>query len=177
MDNIPKDILKTMPDGIKVEQKFFSLDDAKKDKNSIVLEHKNSSDDAPIGIGNLEVLTERVVEFLQYINTDPMVEMENSDPMGFKMHVIDKFIDYFDANSKVFTSLLDKQNRSGNVAKLLNVIELLTEVKTGQRDLSHETDKFHEDHNEKYVYPKFGGKAAFESTIQKRGKNKNKKHK
>lgn len=175
MNNIPKDILNTMPEGIKVEQKFFSLDDAKKDKNSIVLEHKNSSDDAPVGIGNLELLTQRVIEFLQYINTDPMVEMENKDPMGFKMHVIDKFIDYFDDNSKVFTSLLDKQHRANNVAKLLNVIELLAEVKAGNRDLVNETDRFHEEHNEKYVYPKFGGKAAFESTLQKRAKKKNNK--
>ena len=168
--NIPKHIKDTMPEGVQIENNFTSMEEAKKDKNAIILDYENNKDDAPTGIGDLEKLTKRVIEFLQYINTDEMIKFENTKPDEFKMHVIDKFIDYFDDNSKVFTTLLDKQNRDANVSKLLQVIELLSEIQLGKKDLNHETEMFHETHNQQYVYPKFGGKVAFEETIKKRAK-------
>jgi hypothetical protein len=162
-----EDLTTNIPAGVNIQKEIVSIDEAAKDKNGIMM---NMNMDNPANIANLETLTMRVVEFLEYINKDEMVKMETDDPSAFKMHIMDKFIDYFDTNSKVFSMLLNKEDREANVIKLINFFELLNDIKNGKKDMNTEWDRFKEEHNEQYIYPKFGGKDAFEKTIAKRAK-------
>jgi hypothetical protein len=63
---------------------------------------------------------------------------------------------------KIINLLVDDVN---NIEGLKTLFETLSTVKNGQSDIYEEHDKFAEKLNEKYLYPKFGGKEKLQEIV------------
>lgn len=132
--------------------------------------------DAPLdakAIPNIEQLLDKILDFLNYINKESMQKMEATDKIEFDKHLNEHFNEFSEKHYNIFKMLLDSENRATNVAKLFDMLSKLKQVKMGQLDI-HQADRdFQEDLNNKFLYPKFGGKEPFEKEILK---NKHKKN-
>lgn len=128
-------------------------------------------------IPDIDLLTETIVHILEYILEPEMVVLENTNKDLFDKKVEEKFSDFSLNYYSTFKMLLDKEDRNNNIKKLLDMFSKLNEIKKGNLDIHEETEKFGEQQNEIYVYPKFGGKEKCEEIIKKRAAklNKNKK--
>lgn len=58
-------------------------------------------------------------------------------------------------------SLMIEQERYNNLTELLNMFDVLNDVKVGKKDINTAAEEFGENRREKYVYPKFDGKENF----------------
>jgi hypothetical protein len=132
--------------------------------------------DAPLdakAIPDIEQLLDKILDFLNYINKESMQKLEATDKIEFDKHLNDRFNDFSEKHYSIFKMLLDNENRATNVAKLFDMLSKLKQVKMGRLDI-HQADKdFQEELNNKFLYPKFGGKEQFEKEILK---NKHKKN-
>ena len=132
--------------------------------------------DAPLdakAIPNIEQLLDKILDFLNYINKESMQKMEATDKIEFDKHLNERFNEFSEKHYNIFKMLLDSENRATNVAKLFDMLSKLKQVKMGQLDI-HQADRdFQEELNNKFLYPKFGGKEQFEKEILK---NKHKKN-
>jgi len=132
--------------------------------------------DAPLdakAIPDIEQLLDKILDFLNYINKENMQKLEATDKIEFDKHLNDRFNDFSEKHYSIFKMLLDNENRATNVAKLFDMLSKLKQVKMGRLDI-HQADKdFQEELNNKFLYPKFGGKEQFEKEILK---NKHKKN-
>jgi hypothetical protein len=125
----------------------------------------------PKAIPDLGLLLEIINEMIQFIETPEMEELEVKDFNEFERLVYTRY------NSKVpikIIGLMVEESRYDNLSQLLDMFEALEDVKKGKRDIFEETEKFNEKQNNKYVYPKFGGKENFEKMLAETGKNKKK---
>ncbi len=138
----------------------------KKDPNGIYLDFDTE------GIPDLNNLTSEIVNFLEYVGSDEMVKLENLDPKNFELHLESKFENFTLKYMNVYKMLLNKNERECNLAKLLKLIDILKDVKNGNKNMEQEFGKFKESLAEEYVYPKFGGKDKFEKKIIKRAQKK-----
>lgn len=144
--------------------------DAGKDPNGIYLNYDKKT------IPDLNNLTTEIIKFLEYINTDEMEQMEIENYDNYKKIVEVKFPDLALNYIHIFNMLLKKEGREDNLAKLLNLFDILKDVKNGKKDMKEEFDKFKEEQASKYIYPKYGSKQKFEKYIRKRAlKKQNKK--
>jgi hypothetical protein len=175
MNNLPNlsELMKTgQMDGVKVDGLCSNEEmtqNMQQDPNAI-----NFDDDIEV-IPDLEVLTQTIISFLQYINTDEMIAMEINDHPGYIRHLEEKFDDFTLNYYHMFKMLTTAENRDKNVMKLLNMLELLGEIKNGNRNMQTEFEKFREDQAEEYIYPEYGGKAQFEEALTKRALKKQRK--
>ena len=64
-------------------------------------------------------------------------------------------------------SLMIERERYENLNELLDMFEVLKDVKAGKKDINDEAEKFGEKNRSKYVYPTFGGKDGFYSAMTK----------
>lgn len=69
-------------------------------------------------------------------------------------------------------SLLIEQERYENLNELLDMFEILKDIKNGKRDINVEAERFGEKNRSKYVYPQFGGKENFIKTMSQPQKKK-----
>jgi hypothetical protein len=141
-----------------------------------VPKNANITRDAPLdakAIPDIEQLLDKILDFLNYINKEDMQKLEATDKIEFDKHLNDRFNDFSEKHYSIFKMLLDNENRATNVAKLFDMLSKLKQVKMGRLDI-HQADKdFQEELNNKFLYPKFGGKEQFEKEILK---NKHKKN-
>lgn len=78
-------------------------------------------------------------------------------------------------NSKLpmkIISLLVEPERYDNLNELLDMFEVLKDVKSGKKNIEEEAEKFGEKNRSKYVYPKFGSKQNFIDAMSKPTKPK-----
>lgn len=122
--------------------------------------------EAPEEIPDIEKLIDHVINFLQYINTEEMQKMENSDPTAFERHLDNKFSEFTLRYYTVFKLLLDKPNREKNVARMLDLFHSLNKVKNSEKTMDTAYDEYIDDVNDEYIYSKYGGKANFEKEIK-----------
>jgi hypothetical protein len=128
-------------------------------------------------IPDIDKLLSIVLEFLHYIGTKEMQELENRDQLTFERHLDVKFEDLSLRHYPIFKLLIDKEHREENVCKLIDMFSILAKVKSGALDINQADKNFNEDLNNEYIYPKFGGKQQFEQAMLKgKNKKKNKKH-
>lgn len=127
-------------------------------------------------IPDLEKLLGTILDFLNYINTDEMQKLENSDQISYERHLESKFEDFSLRYYGIFKLLLDKENREDNLAKLIDIFSKLKEVKLGKVDIYKATEDYQEELSHEYVYPKFGGKEQFRKKMLD-GKNIKKNNK
>jgi hypothetical protein len=136
---------------------FFSEEEAKKDINGTITK------EAPINVVNVEKISEQTKEILEYIIKNKKIENENF--LLFKKHLENKFSDYATEYTHTFEMICDKKNRKENVKLLYEMFESLNKVNNGKSDLQMEEDKFYEQKNEQYIYPKFGGKQNYNKVM------------
>lgn len=153
---------------------YVTADQAKKDPNGIYLDDNDMKLD-PSNIRDMEKLTEQLAVFLEYICSEDIQKMEIDDNVEFVKHLQNKFEDFFINYTAIFKLLTDERNRpqrEENVSRLLNLIQLMVDIKKGNRDMDKEFDIYREDLNEEYIYPQFGGKENFEKEIARRAKER-----
>ena len=130
--------------------------------------------DAPLdakAIPDIEKLLDNILNFLNYINQESMQELEATNKIEFDQHLNTHFNDFSEKHYSIFKMLLDSENRATNIAKLFDMLSKLKQVKMGRLDI-HQADRdFQEELNNKFLYPKFGGKEQFEKEILKNKKS------
>lgn len=145
----------------------------------------------PGAIPDLNVMSEHIINLLNYIESPDMVEMENSYLNEYdKINVLKEKEQTIDTKRKIIQlkkiankkkekyenliygkfnsvlpmkiiSLLVEQERYDNLNELLDMFDILKDVKNGKKDINIEAEKFGEKNRTKFVYPKFGGKDQF----------------
>lgn len=140
---------------------------------------QESSDDLPPDINaipDLDKLSSHILDYLEYINSDEMVQLQKNNLIEFEKHINEKFIIPDDREDrichKIFHLLNDPKTRKENLREVIKMLEQLKAVKNNQIDIMTATEEFREKQNEKFVYPHFGGKENFETEIKSRAKNK-----
>jgi len=111
-------------------------------------------------IPNLEKLTFDILLMLDFIDSPAMVNKSKDE---IERIVIAKYQDRILVD--IILQLLE--NRKYALNKLINMFESMQKaVKVNDNKiLRQEYEKFGEQQNEEFVYPKFGGKDKFEKTI------------
>jgi uncharacterized protein YfkK (UPF0435 family) len=127
-------------------------------------------------IPDLEALLDKILDMLEYINTDEMIAMENENKDEFEQHIDSKFKDLSIRYYSIFRLLMDKQNREENIYKIIEMFTKLKEVKSGRLNIEKADQDFKENMNQIYVYPKWGGKEKFEKAMQEEAKKKKRKN-
>lgn len=145
------------------DNKFYTEEDMKKDKDAYVCKEKNI-----VSLPNLNELTKDTYEILFYIESDKMKKLEDKNPEDFKKELEEKFPNYVIKYTHTFEKLCDKENREENVKKLLELFENMRNVKNGKANFDSVSYNVKEELNEKYVYPKHGGKKNFEKNMRKK---------
>lgn len=126
-------------------------------------------------IPDLEKLTNDVLGFIDFIDRSEIREIYQSNKGQFNFLVNEQFPNL---PLSMIRLLTDYENRSQNLEKILDMINLLRSVKTGERSLENAENEFVEKRAEEYLYPAFGGKDNFYKVAEenkKKNKNKNKK--
>jgi len=127
--------------------------------------------DAPEAIPDIDQLLDHVISMLEYIKTDEMQLLENTDPDAFEQHLDTKFSDFTYRYYAVFKLLLDKENRKDNVARLIQLFEKLNKIKNNETSMDDAYEEYTEGLNSRYIYSKFGGKAKFEQKMKEHRKD------
>jgi hypothetical protein len=124
-------------------------------------------------IPDLEKLTNDVLGFIDFIDKPEIREIKETNTGQFNFFVNEKFPNL---PLSMIRLLTDYENRSQNLEKILDMINLLRSVKTGERSLENAENEFVEKRAEEYLYPSFGGKDNFYKIAEEnKKKNKNKK--
>lgn len=121
---------------------------------------------------DLEKLLDRVLELLQYINTEEMKDLESKDPAAFETHLDLKFEDISMKYYSVFRLVIDKENREENIFRLIEIFSTLKKVKAGDLDIDRADEDFRENMNQEFIYSKYGGKEKFEAEMHKKSKKR-----
>lgn len=144
------------------------------DKVNLLKSLGKTMGDAPEAIPDIEQLLDHVISMLEYMNTDEMKQLEDSDPDAFEKHLDIKFSEFTYRYYAVFKLLLDKVNRKDNVARLIQLFEKLNKIKNNEASMDDAYEEYTEGLNSRYIYPKFGGKQNFEKKMTE-NHNKTKK--
>jgi len=158
----------------KAQVSLVSAEEAEQDKNAMNFSRGEMSVDA---IPDLDILTGKVLEILQFLEDEKVKKLNRSDPSAVKMMLNNK---YLEVPYGILTLLLEEDKREENVEMLLNMFEKLNMAKAGMADLETIGNNFREEITEKYEYSKYGGKEGFEKelaknlALEKKNKQKNK---
>ena len=126
-------------------------------------------------IPDLDVLLGDILEMLEYMDKPEMIDLEKTNEATYEQHLDTKFDKISSRYYKIFKLLLDRNNRELNLKKLIDMLMVLKEIKSGKVDIKKADDDFHENMNEKFVYPKFGGKDKYLQKVEELKKEKKKK--
>jgi hypothetical protein len=123
-------------------------------------------------IPNLEKLTDDVLRFIDFADRPEIRNIKETELGKFNFMVNEQFPDL---PLSMIRLLSDYENRSQNLEKILDMINLLRSVKTGEKSLENAENEFVEKRAEEYLYPAFGGKDNFYKVAEENKKKKNKK--
>lgn len=126
----------------------------------------------PNAIPDLGELMGTIEAMLQFMETDHMKELEKVNKAEFETLVYGRYNDIIPM--KIISLMVD-DNRYENLDGLLDMFDILTDVKNGKKNIHEEAEKFGEKQNAKFVYPQFGGKENFEKMMAKKTKKKKNK--
>lgn len=135
------------------------------EKFNLLKDFSRSMSEAPEAIPDVEQLLDHVISMLEYMDTDDMKNLEETDPDAFEKHLDAKFCNFTYRYYAVFKLLLDKQNRKENVARMINLFQKLNQIKNNETTMDDAYEEYTEGLNNKYIYPKFGGKANFVKSV------------
>ncbi len=109
-------------------------------------------------IPDLELLTTKIIEFLEFVDKPEIITMKENEPGNFNYIVNEKFSMLPVSMVKL---LSEREQRAQNLEKILDMINILRSVKTGQKTFETAENEFVEKRAEEYLYPAFGGKDNF----------------
>jgi hypothetical protein len=139
----------------------------KNDPNAVMYDAPDPDKEMDVdAIPNIEKLTEDILEFLDFKDLPENVELAQT-----KYGVaLDKMYSKFpNINYKIINVLMDTEasaeDKEKDLMDLLSMLERLDKIKQGKLNIKSEFESFREEMHEEYVYPQFGGKAAYERTI------------
>ncbi len=116
-------------------------------------------------IPDVDVMVKTLDKLIDYIESPRMKKLEETDKKKFESLVYGK---YNSVLPMKMIGLLIEDERYENLAKLLDMLETLSQIKKGKKDIAEESKKFSEACNEKYMYPQFGGKENFEKMMSEK---------
>ena len=118
------------------------------------------------GLVDLEKLTDQIIEFVEYIKTPEMRQMEETGKGNYVHHLETKFETFTLDNYKIFRLLTDDYEKlDSNLQYLTSIIKRLYNNKNDKFDLETEIKKISNDVAEKHFYPSYGGKDAYERAM------------
>lgn len=126
----------------------------------------------PNAIPDIDHLTTRVLEFLEFLDTDEMIHMEKTNDTLHRQIINSKFDDI---PYSIIKLLIERECRDENLERLIKTFTMLADIKNGKLDMMDGFTTFRDDLQERYLYPQFGGtKESFERAMMDL-QNKNKK--
>ena len=117
-------------------------------------------------IPNLKGLLDNIYDLVKDIERPEMEELENRDRKEFERLLTHKY--YSKINSIKIINLILDSNRYDNLIMLLEMFELLENIKNKKTGMEDGHKQWCEKVNEKYIYSKHGGKTAFEEMLKKK---------
>jgi hypothetical protein len=109
-------------------------------------------------IPDLDNMLEDIDTLLDFIEKPEMKHLENTNRDMFERVIINN---YHEKLPFKIIRLLMEPERFDNLSKLLEMFDMLKNVKSGKADVYDEFKKFNEIQNVRYLYPSFGGKDEF----------------
>ncbi len=113
-------------------------------------------------IVDIDKILNNIIDFIQFSDKPEIIDLEKRDDTAYFHLIMER---YEELPMSIIRLLMERENRSENVEKLLDMITLLSKLKNGEGDINEEFEKFSENLNEEYVYPEFGGKEKFEEKM------------
>lgn len=124
-------------------------------------------------IPDLEKLTDNVLKFIQFVDK-PETKLLRENNLGQYNFIVDK--DFSELPVSIIRLLSDQDKKTENLEKIIDMINMLRDVKNGTKTMQTTENEFMEKRAEEYLYPTFGGKEKFYE-IAEENKKKNKKKK
>lgn len=123
----------------------------------------NMNNNTPIipsisSIPDLELLTDKVLEFLEFVDLPETIKLKKNHPANFNYIINQKFNMLPVSMVKL---LSETEHRAENLEKILDMINILRTVKIGEKSFETAENEFIEKRAEEYLYPAFGGKENF----------------
>jgi hypothetical protein len=147
---------------IKVD--MVDMAEAMNDPNAEVMEKGEASIDA---IPDLDVLTAKIVEILEYLELPEVKKVCEKDDSIIRMSLINKYADSVPLNFIDLFMDKDEEHKQESIERTLIWIEQMAKVKAGEADLEEVSKSLVDEVNQRYVYSKYGGKENFEKTLRK----------
>lgn len=127
-----------------------------------------------MNIPDLKKLTDKLLKFIEFIDKPEIRELKKNEIGKFNYLVNEQFSDMPVSMIKL---LSDFENRDNNLEKILDMINILKSVETGEKTFETAENEFVEKRAEEYLYPAFGGKDNFYKVAEENKKKKDKKKK
>jgi len=125
-------------------------------------------------IPDLKKLTDNVLKFIEFIDKPEIRELKKNEIGKFNYLINQQFSEMPVSMIKL---LSDYENRDKNLDKILDMINILKSVETGEKTFEIAENEFVEKRAEEYLYPAFGGKDNFYKVAEENKKKKEKKKK
>jgi hypothetical protein len=121
-------------------------------------------------LDKLNKITSEIINFIQYID-----KIDNKDNIDNKVnsnlnYIIDR--EFSNLPKSMIKLLMDKENRTTNLEKILDMIKMLQNVNKGEMTLETAENEFAEKRAEEYLYPIFGGKEEYYKIAEEKKKEK-----
>jgi hypothetical protein len=117
----------------------------------------------PSAIPDLSKMLEKIYDLLKEADTLLVPGLSEEKRKKTETRLSQKYNN--DISSAKIISLMLADDRYENLDRLLDMFDRLEEVKKGRVEINDAQRNFGEKLNEKYVYPKFGGKEEFEKKM------------
>lgn len=117
-------------------------------------------------IPDITLLSSLVVEFVEFYADSEVKKVRDTDYSKYLNMMFDKFEKLPMSMIKL---LSDDDNQVQNLQKIIELLETLSKVKSGEVNIESARDDFIEKQNESYFYPAFGGKDKLMQDIKDKG--------
>jgi hypothetical protein len=109
-------------------------------------------------IPDLVEMTNKLIEFIEFSDKPETIKLKENNPGNYNYIVTNRFEILPPSMIKL---LADRTKRTEHLQKILELIDLLKEVKSGKISYENAETDFIEKRSEEYLYPQFGGKDNF----------------
>lgn len=149
----------------KIKVDMVDMQEAYSDPNAEIM--GGSTEASVDAIPDLEVLTEKIIEILEYLEQDDVKKICEKDESIIRISLINKYADVVPLKFIDLFMDNDEEHKQENVDRTLRLIEMMAKIKAGKADLEKESQRFVEEVNQRYVYSKYGSKENFEKELRK----------
>ena len=126
-------------------------------------------------IPDLTLLTTKLLEFIEFEEKEETQKIKKEDKGNYNYILNEKFHMLPPTMIKL---LSEKEKRTENLQKVMDLLQLLKNVKEGKTNFEKAENEFMEKRSEEYLYPMFGGRDKFyqiaEENKKKQTQNKKK---